>query len=586
MFARKLVKSLESVVRRKFTTLLLVLFLLLLTTNYLLPTIYADEIEDLQKQIDQLNKARDMSISATKPLLGQLESLKLQLAQIQANLDNLTLGIKLKEKELNVREDKLATQQALLETRIRSYYIRSYYTNPLLVIFSSSNTGDLFRELSYRQAATREDKQIITDITNEMVDLLKQKDKLEKDKVKVAALQAEVDKSAQFLGGEIKKAQSYQSALASQIATLSQKQQELIAAKLAGLNIPRSAYTMRGGCVDDRGIDPGFSPRFAFFTYGVPNRVGLNQWGAKGRADAGQNYDQILHAYYNFDGYQDFDTNIHINVDGYGSYTLEDYMKRIYEVPGDWPTEALRAQAIAARSYVLAYTDKGAGSICTTEKCQVFQSNPKGGAWEQAVNDTAGKAMVQGSNPIKAWFSSTHGGYVFSSGEIGWAGTSWTKHAVDSSNSINSFSDLASSAYDKNSPWFYCDWGARAEYNKTAWLKSDEIADIVNVILLAKVDGGTQSHLSQQDKPNPDGTDTWDSGKVRAELQNRGVKSFSNITSVSVGMDSGSGRATSVNISGDGGQTSISASDFKNFFNLRAPANIQIVGPLFNVEQK
>ena len=47
------------------------------------------------------------------------------------------------------------------------------------------------------------------------------------------------------------------------------------------------------------GIDPGFGPAFAFFTYGSVHRVGMNQFGAYGRAKAGQSYDTILNAYYN-----------------------------------------------------------------------------------------------------------------------------------------------------------------------------------------------------------------------------------------------------------------------------------------------
>lgn len=563
------------------------IFLVFFALFFMVVVVRADEIEDLQKQIDSLNQARELSVKATKPLEGQLESLQRQLAQIQATIDNLIAGIAQKQKDLDVREDKLALQQALLEQRVKAYYIRSYLTDPLLVILSSIQAGDLFRELSYRQAVTREDRQIISSITAEVVNLLTEKEKLEKDKARLAVIQADVDKNAKFLGGEIKKAKAYQADLGKQIASLSQRQQDLIAAKLASLNIPRSASSM-GRCDSDltNGRDPGFSPKFAAFTYGVPNRVGLNQWGAYGRAQAGQGYDQILRAYYNFDGYQNFDNNIRINVEGFGGYNLEDYVKRIYEVPGDWSIEALKAQAIAARSYALAYTNNGSGSICATESCQVFQPNPKGGAWEQAVNDTVGKAMVQGGRPIKAWFSSTHGGYIFSSGSIGWNGTGWTKNATDTNGSVGNFSDLANSAYDKGSPWFYCDWGARAGYNKTAWLKSDELADIVNVILLAKADSSTQTHLSQLDRPNPDGTDTYDAGKVRQELQNRGIRPFNAISSVSVGWDTGSGRSTQVNISGDGGSQSINATDFKNFFNLRAPANIQIVGPLFNIETK
>ena len=64
--------------------------------------------------------------------------------------------------------------------------------------------------------------------------------------------------------------------------------------------------------MDDRNIDPGFSSRIAFY-FGVPNRVGMNQYGAKGRAEAGQDYEAILRAYYNFDGYK-FDTNTKISV--------------------------------------------------------------------------------------------------------------------------------------------------------------------------------------------------------------------------------------------------------------------------------
>ena len=257
-------------------------------------------------------------------------------------------------------------------------------------------------------------------------------------------------------------------------------------------------------------------------------------------------------------------------------------------MPSSFAMEALKAQAVAARSYALSYTNNGAGSICTTQSCQVFKPEPKGGAWEEAVNSTRGWVMVQGGSPIKAWYSSTHGGYILSTSELpGWSATSWTKHAIDTTTGAASgFSDLFSNAYDRESPWFYCDWGSRSEYNKTAWLKSSEVADIMNVILLAKADSSAGEHLYQTDKPNPAGTDTWDEARVRQELSNRGVTPFSNISDVSIGADFSAGRTTSVGILGDGGSQSFSGDEFKNWFNLRAPANIQIVGPLFNVERQ
>lgn len=567
----------------RFFSIILVTCVLLLVTF----PVHADEIEDLQKQINELNKARELSVSATKPLEGQLSSLQRQLAQIQATINTLSANIKLKQQELDIREDKIALQQALLEKRVRAYYIRSYLTEPLVVILSSLQAGDLFRELSYRQSVAKEDRSIITSITNEVVDLLTQKDKLEKDKARLAAIQIEVDKNAQFLGGEIKKAKAYQAELTSKIVQLSARQQEILSQRLASLHISRSAASL-GACVDDRNIDPGFSPRLAFFTYGVPNRVGMNQYGADGRARAGQNAEQILNAYYaNFELKKDYSTDININVEGYSSFNIEEYVKRIYEMPNSFHPEALKAQAVAARSYALAYTNNGAGSICTTEQCQVFKSDPKGGAWEAAVNDTKGWVMVSGGNPVKAWYSSTHGGYILSSAEIGWSGTSWTKHAVDTiSGNAASFEDLKAGAYDRDSPWFYCDWGSRAQYNKTAWLKGSEVADIVNTLLLVKADSSTTEHLYQTDKGNPAGTENWDEEKVKQELRNKGLTPYSNVSSVSSSGDFGGGITTTVNISGDGGSNSFSGADFKNRFNLRAPGNLQIVGPLFNVEQK
>ncbi len=347
--------------------------------------------------------------------------------------------------------------------------------------------------------------------------------------------------------------------------------------------------------MDDRGIDPGFSPRFALFTYGVPNRIGLNQYGAKGRAEAGQNAETILSAYYgNYNLEKSYNTSINVHVVGTNEYgqsfddnwDIETYVKHLYEMPTNWQTEALKAQAVAARSYALSATNNGQASICPSQQCQVVKKEINSDTWQHAVDDTRGWVITSGGQPIKAWFSSTHGGYVFSSGDIGWSGTAWTKNALDATGNVSSFSDLQNNAYDKGSPWFYCDWGSRSQYNKTAWLRSEELADIVNVLMLAKNDSSTQKHLAQVDKTNPDGVDTWDSDRVKQECRNRGIAPYNTISDLNIDWDKGSGKTTSVTLSGDSGSKSFSGSEFKDYFNLRAPANIQIVGPLYNAEKR
>ena len=558
----------------KLKTLLLSALFIFLSGFFILSTVSSDELDDITKQINDLTNALNQSKTATAPLESQLNSL---IARVNA----IEQEIPIKQEAIEDGYKKLEKQYGILNKTIRALYIKNYYNSPLLVFLSAGDAAELTQILAYQKAAADQDKLIITNIALSIQDLEERKSALEEEKKKLAVVKADLDK---IVGS----AKIYQKELSGKIAELSAKQQSILSARLASLNIPRTAGTSVSGCVDDRDKDPGFSNAFAFFTYGVPNRTGLNQYGANGRAKTGQNAETILGAYYqNFELKKDYSADININVEGYGGYNIEEYVKRIYEMPESWEMEALKAQAIAARSYALAYTNNGAGSICTTQSCQVFKPDPKGGRWEQAVNETRGWVMVQGGNPIKAWYSSTHGGYIFTTGEIGWNDTSWTKHATDTTTGgAGSFGDLQSNSYDKDSPWFYCDWGARGEYNKTAWLKSEEVADIVNVLMLVARDGGTKEHLYQPDKPNPAGTDTWDAARVRQELSSRGGSPFTSVSSVSINADFGSGKTSSVNISGDGGSQTFSGSDFKTYFNLRAPANIQIVGPLFNIEKK
>ncbi len=551
-------------------------FLLVIFLSFLV-FVKADEIDDIGNAINSLKK--DLSSKEV-----DYQSLSTKLSGIKIKLNSLEKDITQKELEVKKGEEVLTYQKELLNERAKSYYKNVNKSSALFLnILVADDLSTSLRKIFYQKSLVDEDKRTIIKIVLYVKNLEEIKKSLEVEKLGLASLKVEVDKQSQIISGQISQNRS-------KIAELTAKQQQLIAQKLDSLNISRSSST-GGRCDSDltNGRDPGFSPRFAFFTYGVPNRVGMNQYGAYGRAKSGQNEEQILRAYYeNFELKKDYDKGININVDGHGTFNIEDYVKRIYEIPDSWGADgmaSLKAQAIAARSYALSYTGNGQRSICATESCQVFKSEPKGGFWEQAVNDTAGWVMVQGGSPIKAWFSSTHGGYVLKSSEIGWSDTSWTKHANDFEGSVGSFSELNSKAYDRDSPWFYCDWGSRSQYNKTAWLKSEELADIVNTILLAKIDSSTREHLYQPDNP-PAGSENWGPDKVKQELRSRGQSPFNSINDGTVSADFSAGRVSSVNFSGDAGNITFSLTEFKDWFNLRAPANIQIVGPLFNIEKR
>lgn len=105
-----------------------------------------------------------------------------------------------------------------------------------------------------------------------------------------------------------------------------------------------------------------------------------------------------------------------------GELSFEDYLKGIAEVPRDWPEEALKAQVVAARTYALNRMLSGSSSgeydLCATTECQVYvgmkvEAGPYGQRWVQAVDDTAGEALLYRGEPAVTYYSSTSPGRTF-----------------------------------------------------------------------------------------------------------------------------------------------------------------------------
>jgi peptidoglycan hydrolase-like amidase len=153
----------------------------------------------------------------------------------------------------------------------------------------------------------------------------------------------------------------------------------------------------------------------------------MSQYGAYGRSKSGQSAEQILVDYYQGSTLvKGYPVPATIGVTGYGRIPFEDnYLLGIYEVPESWGDnggyEALKAQAVAARSYALSATNGGSGTICTTEACQVYKPQLKSGKWAQAVRDTRGWVLTKDGNVAKAYYASTAGGFTIS--QWGWSGS-------------------------------------------------------------------------------------------------------------------------------------------------------------------
>ena len=95
---------------------------------------------------------------------------------------------------------------------------------------------------------------------------------------------------------------------------------------------------------------------------------------------------------------------------------LDRYLQGVVprEVPAEWPAQAVRAQAVAARTYA-AFERATASSyydLCDSESCQVYggvaAEHPAATA---AVRSTRGKVVLYQGRPAFTQFSSSNGGY-------------------------------------------------------------------------------------------------------------------------------------------------------------------------------
>ncbi|AXT84132.1 SpoIID/LytB domain-containing protein [Aeromicrobium sp. A1-2] len=95
---------------------------------------------------------------------------------------------------------------------------------------------------------------------------------------------------------------------------------------------------------------------------------------------------------------------------------IEDYVRGVIaaEMPNSWHAEALKAQAVAARTYgVRSMSSSRYYDICSTTACQVYGGQSREtSSTDSAVKGTAGKILTYQGSPAFTQFSSSSGGYT------------------------------------------------------------------------------------------------------------------------------------------------------------------------------
>lgn len=528
------------------------------------------DLIDCEKKSSECQKAIESMKQAKQPHEETLRKMDSQISGFQLRIKQLEKEILNKEAAIKKDENNLSYQEELLSKRVREFYIKSSYQNLLAVVFSQKSMGQILGEIAYQQTATNQGKQNISEIVLRIKDLEERKKKQESEKQGLAALRLATDKQAESVRKLLREANAYLEKVESVFSSL---QQQILSIKSGGF----TASVGDSELADDYNASiKGFRESaqagyFAVFSFGAyTHRKGMSQYGARGRAQNGQNYKDILKAYYGKDVVSK-DTGGSISVSGFGNLDFETtYLYGIAEMPSSWHSEALKAQAVAARTY--AYRSKQNGStICTNEACQVFsmsKANNPPDSWRKAVNDTRGQVLED----VVTYYSSTTGGYI---NTIGWDTT-------DHSGGSNFFDK----SYEKigGSPWAYKAWYTKGyDINSdkcgrsNPWLSGADLADIVNAALLLR--------NRNDNRVTPITTNCWGGNPYSFdELRNQASGGIGNVDSVSV--IQGDGITSEVVINGS---LRLTGSEFKKAFNLRAPGYLKIPQDgfaFFNIEKK
>ena len=551
-----------------------------------------DPVDELQSEIDELEKLKKMSQDATTPLEAEVKNLVKRINNAQAQVRSIKTQTDELEASIAERSQDLADSTALLESVVAQTYKASQRGSAALVILDpQGNRGILENYLQYRVAQRRNQEQITT-LAEEIQQLHDDQDTLAATKTRLIALEAQLSEQVEFFQGEIASAKQYQEQLSGKIAELSAQQKAIINAR-SGTSItsvgevpaaddPKASITWK---------DQAPSDSFAVFSFGAyTHRNGMSQYGAKARADAGQSVEEILAAYYPGTHIEkNYAAMDEIDVQGYGRMSFEgQYLQSIYEVPASWPLEVLKAQAIAARTYAIRYTGNGGKAICTTEACQVYKNGKKGGDWERAVNDTRSWVLVNDAGePVTTQYASTHGGYSNTGGwdTQGGGGENWTTRAWEAK---------------ANSPWFYKTWW-RSGYSSSGdtcgrdhpWLSQEEMSDILNAYLVRQNPGDADPGRIQPVTINRcqiggNSGHPYSMSELRdlADRNSGGAVTHVNSVSVSHGDN---GQTAQVRFETNRGSITLSGSEFKTIFNLRAPGYLRIPQSSFasfNIEHK
>lgn len=590
---------------------LLILFLSTIFLFSVLMPVYSQSVDDLEGELDKKSqevKDKESNLEKIKKEIESIknstESLDIKIAKIDKQLANVIKFVNSYKKELKVREKEIKEKEKSVneykeQLNEISYLIyKASRVGVFDYFFLNNSSSDLIKDIFYKQYVLgkyvqkfKDRRQEYAEVNNEKKSIEADKKELDKQLKELDSLKSSILSQKNTYTNLIYSKSSQSTQLKKQIGLLKEEisdlQVAILIAKSGGSSISAGDVPSSGTGSLSIFQNQANSGDFGVFSFGAfTHRNGMSQWGVRARADSGQTYTDILKAYYPgkviktgkvvINGVE---KNIMTTIKTTTGENLDfetNYLMRLGEMPESWDLDALKAQAIAARTYAVNYTQNGVNPICITQSCQVILPNKKTGQWKTAVEQTKGMVLTNSAgNVFSAQYAAVHGGWV---NGIGWDTTdrkgppnSWVKNAWDNKSGVS---------------WFYQAWstfspgmGSCPSHPKP-WLSSDEMEDLLNTYLVLKNDGVSGSVNTSNILPETlatckiSGLSGSPYTKTQmASLLSNPVTSISNPVLVTQGSN---GNTSSILFKTNRGNITISGNDFKQVFNMRAPGYLSI----------
>jgi stage II sporulation protein D len=191
---------------------------------------------------------------------------------------------------------------------------------------------------------------------------------------------------------------------------------------------------------------------------------------------------------------------------------LEGYLRGVVpaEMMPGWPGEALRAQAVAARTYTLAHLDPDATyDVCATDECQVYRGrDAEHPATDAAVADTAGLVLTYGGAFARTYYHADSGGVIASSAEV------WGRDIAY----LQAFQDVAAEGPHRT-------WSARLNASAVAQTLRAVGVDVGNVDRMTVLATSASGRVQRVEFVGTAGRGVLQGAPLRAALRGWGLKS-------------------------------------------------------------